>query len=231
MIRFNLKHNMMGFSLRKILNYIFISLCFIAFTLAMIPLIWILAETIIRGISALSIELLLNTAKPPGTPGGGIANYIQGTIILVAIASLIGFPFGLLLGIFLSEYKEHKLAPYIRFFVEVFAEFPAIVIGIFIYVTIVRGDIFRLFGVEKICISSFCLGPTGFATIAGAISLALLMIPIVAKAVEESLKLVPTSIKEAALSLGMSKVRSIFPYLSVMQDLESYWHIYWLYLE
>jgi len=98
MIRFNLKHNMMGFSLRKILNYIFISLCFIAFTLAMIPLIWILAETIIRGISALSIELLLNTAKPPGTPGGGIANYIQGTIILVAIASLIGFPFGLLIG-------------------------------------------------------------------------------------------------------------------------------------
>jgi phosphate transport system permease protein len=115
-----------------------------------------------------------------------------------------------LLGIFLSEYKEHKLAPYVRFFVEVFAEFPAIVIGIFIYVILVRGDIFKLFGVEKVCIGGFCIGATGFAAIAGAIALALLMIPIVAKSVEESLNLVPISIKEAALSLGMSRWKSVF---------------------
>jgi phosphate transport system permease protein len=201
---------MKKFSLKKFYNLAFISICVIAFILAMIPLAWILIEVIIRGISALSIELLINKANPPGIPGGGIANYIQGTIILVGLASLIGFPVGLLLGIFLSEYKEHKLAPYVRFFVEVFAEFPAIVIGIFIYVILVRGDIFKLFGVEKVCIGGFCIGATGFAAIAGAISLALLMIPIVAKSVEESLNLVPISIKEAALSLGMSRWKSVF---------------------
>jgi phosphate transport system permease protein len=201
---------MTKFSLRKFFNLGFIAICIVAFILAIIPLVWILIEVIINGISAFSIQLLTNLPTPAGIPGGGIANYIQGTIILVAIASLIAFPFGLLLGIFLSEYKEHKLAPIVRFFVEVFSEFPAIVIGIFIYVILVRGELFELFGIEKICLGTICLGPTGFSALAGAISLSLLMIPIVSKSIEESLNLVPVSIKEAALALGMSRWRTVF---------------------
>jgi len=197
-------------SLRRFYDLIFVSICVIAFILAMIPLAWILIEIIINGISAFSIQLLTNLPRPAGVPGGGIANYIQGTIILVAIASLIGFPFGLFIGVFLSEFKEHKLVPIVRFFVDVFAEFPSIVIGIFVYVILVRGEIFELFGVQSICIGAICLGPMGFSALAGSISLALLMIPIVSKSVEESLNLVPVSIKEAALALGMSRWRTVF---------------------
>jgi len=199
---------------RKLYNVFFISSCIIAFVIAIFPLLWILVEVIINGISAFSFTLLTNLPTPPGVPGGGIANYIQGTIILVGLASLIGFPIALLMGIFLSEYKEHKLAPFVRFFVDVFAEFPAIVIGIFVYVFIVRGDFLMLFGLTTLCIGNFCIGPTGFSAIAGAISLALLMIPIVAKSVEEALNLVPVSIKEAALALGMSRWKMVL-YISL----------------
>ncbi len=195
---------------RRIKNRIFILLSATAFIVTMIPLFWILIEVIYRGASVLSIELLVSVARPPGVPGGGIANFLQGTLILVVMASAIGLPLGLLIGIFLSEFKEHKLAPYVRYFVEVFAEFPAIVIGIFIYLAIVRGGIFSLLGVEKICIAQFCFGATGFSALAGAIALSLLMLPIIARAVEEALNLVPISIKEAAIALGMSKFRMIF---------------------
>ncbi|HLI46553.1 MAG TPA: phosphate ABC transporter permease PstA [Geobacterales bacterium] len=193
----------------KLYNILFVAICSLALIITLVPLIWILAEVIANGISAISFSLLTNLPAPPGIPGGGIGNYIQGTIILSAVASLIGFPVGLLMGIFISEYREHKFAPVVRFFVDVFAEFPAIVIGIFVYVIIVRGDIFKLFGINALCLGSICIGPTGFSAIAGSISLALLMIPIVTKSVEEALNLVPTSIKEAALAMGMPRWRMV----------------------
>jgi len=195
------------YTFRKIKDRIFLVLCILAFFIALIPLFWIIGEVIIRGISAFSLDILFTLPAPPGEKGG-IGNAIQGSLILVLLATLIGFPLGFFIGIYIAEFKEKKFSKIVSFFVEVFAEFPAIVIGIFVYIIVVRALYLETLGINKICFLVFCI-PSGFATIAGAISLALLMMPIIAKTTEEALKLVPVSIKEGALALGMSKWRVV----------------------
>lgn len=146
-------------------------------------LAFILGYTIASGMRHLSVEFLINTPKPVGEPGSGIANAIVGTFILILIASAIGLPVGIMAGIYLAEYGSNKVGGAIRFIIETLTGMPSIVVGIFAWSMVVR--------------------PMGhFSALAGGIALAIIMLPIVARTTEEMIRLVPGSLREAALALG-----------------------------
>jgi phosphate transport system permease protein len=172
---------------RKIVNRVFTGLTIVCVMLAMIPLGSILFEVVKNGISAISIEFL---TQPQGSiirGDGGVGPAIQGTLLTVGYASLIGVPIGILAGVYLSEYAGNsKFAYTVRFFNSVMTGMPSIVIGIVGYIILV------------ITIGSFNIT-------AGAVALSIIMIPIVVAVTEETLKLVPNSIREAAHSLGIPK--------------------------
>jgi len=179
-----LKHSKKRVYVNKILTVISIA-CVI---LAIIPLVSILFEVVKNGVSAISFEFLV---KPPGSIGsgkGGIGPAIQGTLIVVGLASLMAVPVGVLTGIYLSEYAKSnsKFAFAVRFFNDVLTGLPSIIVGIVGYITIV-------------------LTIGSFSVIAGAFSLSLIMIPILSRITEETLKVIPNSIREAAHSLGIPK--------------------------
>lgn len=152
--------------------------------LAVIALLaFILGYLIASGIRHLSIEFLINTPKPVGEPGSGIANAIVGTFILIIIASVIGLPVGIMAGIYLAEYGSNKVGGAIRFIIDTLTGVPSIVVGVFAWSVVVR--------------------PMGhFSALAGGIALAIIMLPIVARTTEEMIRLVPGSLREAALALG-----------------------------
>ena len=154
--------------------------------IAIIPLGSILLEVFKNGISAMSIEFLTETPGAIGSGEGGIGPAIQGTLIIIGLSSLIGVPIGVMSGIYLAEYGDNKLARSIRFFNDVFMEFPSIVLGIFAFLVIV-----------------LILGH--FSVWAGAFALSLIMFPIVARTTEESLKMVPVTYREAGTALGLKK--------------------------
>ena len=154
--------------------------------IAIIPLGSILVEVFKNGIAAISYEFLTETPGAIGSGEGGIGPAIQGTLIIVGLSSLIGVPIGVMSGIYLSEYGDNKLARSIRFFNDVFMEFPSIVLGIFAFLVIV-----------------LILGH--FSVWAGAFALSLIMFPIVARTTEESLKMVPVTYREAGTALGLKK--------------------------
>lgn len=154
--------------------------------IAIIPLGSILVEVFKNGITAISYEFLTATPGSIGSGDGGIGPAIQGTLIIIGLASLIGVPIGVMSGIFLSEYGDNRLARNVRFFNDVFMEFPSIVLGIFAFLVIV-----------------LILGH--FSVWAGAFALSLIMFPIVARTTEESLKMVPVTYREAGTALGLKK--------------------------
>lgn len=153
---------------------------------AIIPLGSILVEVFRNGASAISVEFLTEVPGSIGTGEGGVGPAIQGTLIIVGLASMIGIPIGIMSGIFLSEFGEHRLVKPIRFFNDVFMEFPSIILGIFAFLMIV-----------------LVLGH--FSIWAGAFALSLIMFPIVARTTEESLKMVPITYREAGMALGLKK--------------------------
>ena len=153
---------------------------------AIIPLGSILVEIFKNGAAAISYEFLTATPGAIGTGEGGIGPAIQGTLIIIGMSSLIGIPIGVLSGIFLSEFGENRLAQVVRFYNDVFMEFPSIVLGIFAFLMIV-----------------LVLGH--FSLWAGAFALSLIMFPIVARTTEESLKMVPMTYREAGLALGLRR--------------------------
>lgn len=154
--------------------------------IAIIPLGSILVEVFKNGIAAISFEFLTATPGSIGTGEGGIGPAIQGTLIVIGLSSFIGIPIGVMSGIFLSEYGDNKLARFIRFFNDVFMEFPSIILGIFAFLMIV------------LVIGHFSIW-------AGAFALSLIMFPIVARTTEESLKMVPMTYREAGTALGLKK--------------------------
>ena len=154
--------------------------------IAIIPLGSILVEVFKNGLTAISIEFLTETPGSVGSGEGGIGPAIQGTLIIVGLSSMIGVPIGVLSGIFLSEYGDNALARFVRFFNDVFMEFPSILLGIFAFLIIV-----------------LVLGH--FSVWAGAFALSLIMFPIVARTTEESLKMVPMTYREAGTALGLKK--------------------------
>lgn len=165
---------------------IFTIVCVIA---AIVPLASILLEVIKNGISAISFEFLTQTQGSIGSGSGGIAPAIQGTIIVVGLAAAIATPVGVLTGIYLSEFaKEGAFSNAVRFFNDVLTGLPSIVVGIVGYVVIV-------------------LAIGSFSVLAGALSLSIIMMPIVVRVTEETLKVVPYSLREAGHSLGLSKAK------------------------
>jgi phosphate transport system permease protein len=137
-----------------------------------------------NGLPAIDLDFITQLPRPVGEPGGGLGNAIEGTFIVVGIACLIGLPVGILAGVYLSEYGENKFGRLVSFMADVLTGTPSIVAGMFGYTLIV-------------------LYFKSFSAIAGAVALSVLMIPIVTRTTEESLKLVPASIKEASLALGI----------------------------
>jgi phosphate transport system permease protein len=151
--------------------------------LAIVALILILGYIAVTGVQELNLSFLINDPKPVGEPGSGIANAIVGTLILIGIASAIGLPIGILAGLYLAEFSTNRFGMVLRFLIDTLTGVPSIVVGVFAWTVLVK--------------------PMGhFSALAGGASLAILMMPIVARTTEEMIRLVPHSMREAALALG-----------------------------
>ncbi|MFL5480356.1 MAG: phosphate ABC transporter permease PstA [Gemmatimonadaceae bacterium] len=166
-----------------------IGLTYLAAILATLPLVLILVHLIAKGASSLSLDFFTRMPKPVGEPGGGMANAIVGTLLLIGIAGLIGLPVGIGAGLYLAEKRTTTLAYSVRFLSDVLNGLPSIVIGIFAW--------------------EFLVKPVGhFSALAGGVALGSMMIPLVTRTTEEMLLTVPTSLREAALALGYPKWRT-----------------------
>jgi phosphate transport system permease protein len=151
--------------------------------LVICALVVILGYIAITGVSELSLGFLVNSTKPVGEPGSGIANAIVGTLILIAIASVIGLPVGILAGLYLAEFGTNRFGTLLRFLIDTLTGVPSIVVGVFAWTVMVR--------------------PMGhFSALAGGVALSIIMMPIVARTTEEMIRLVPHSLREASLALG-----------------------------
>jgi len=181
--KFFLLFNSYGF--RRFKNKLFFILCLICVVIAVVPLLSILFEVISRGAGQLSVRFLTADYF-----GGGIGPAIQGSLIMIGLTSLIGIPIGILSGIYLSEFGDNKFASGIRLVNNVLTQFPSIVVGITAY------------GIIIIYVTG------SYSPLAGAVALSFILIPIVARTTEESLKLVSNSVREASLALGVHKWRT-----------------------
>lgn len=152
-------------------------------------LVWITAVVVIRGMGALNLSFFTHLPSPPGVLGGGLVNAIVGTLILTVTATLMAVPLGLLAGVFLAEFSEDsKSADFSRFSANVLMGMPSIIVGVFAYTLVVV--------------------PLGnFSGYAGALALAILMLPVVARTTEDMLRLVPNTLRESALALGVPRWR------------------------
>jgi len=173
-----------NYAARKRKNQIMEGVLFLAILLALIPLVLILFEVIRRGASAMNIEFLTSVQNISLIrEGGGYLNGLVGTLYMVAIASIIAVPLGIATATYVVEYSDSKLVPFIQFFTDVMTGVPSIFVGLFIYTILVQGG-------------------GGFSTLAGGLALSLLMIPIIARASEEVIRLVPDDLRNAAYGLG-----------------------------
>ncbi len=175
-----------SYRFRRFKNKLFFALCLLCVIIAIVPLLSILYEVIVRGVPQLSIQFLTANGLQ-----GGIGPAIQGSLILIGLTSLIGIPLGILSGVYLAEFGNNKYASWMRTTNDILTEFPSIVVGITAYSIIVIG----LIGT--------------FSPVAGAIALSFMLIPIVARTTEESMKLVPNGVREASMALGARKWRTI----------------------
>jgi phosphate transport system permease protein len=169
---------------RRVLNVIMSIVAASAAALVVLPLLLIFAFLVWQGASAVNADFFLHLPKPVGEPGGGMANAIVGTLILVALASALGLPLGILGGLYLAESRDRQLPWLARFVADVLNGVPSIVIGIFAYTVLV-------------------LPMKHFSALAGGFALAVIMLPIVVRTSEEMVRLVPVSLREAALALGI----------------------------
>ncbi|MBI2408310.1 MAG: phosphate ABC transporter permease PstA [Gemmatimonadetes bacterium] len=166
-----------------------ISLTVVAAVLATLPLVFILALLIKQGASSLNWAFFTAMPKPVGETGGGMANAMAGTLMLIAIATAIGLPVGIGAGLYLAEHRNTRFAWLVRFLSDVLNGLPSIVVGIFAWQFLVRPV-------------------KHFSALAGGIALAVMMVPLVTRATEEMIKLVPDSLREAALALGYPRWRT-----------------------
>jgi phosphate transport system permease protein len=179
-----------GYSRRRWSNRIVLILSGIAAGLAIMVLVLVLGYALVRGASALNLDFFTQGARPAGVAGGGMRNEIIGTLVLVGLGSLFALPVGLLAGIFLAEFASARTATSVRFAADILAGVPSIVVGVFAYAIVVRPLL-------------------SYSAFAGGVALAIIMIPIVARTAEESLRLVPNSMREAALALGITRWRAV----------------------
>jgi phosphate transport system permease protein len=173
---------------RHVVSGAMIGLTYLAALLATLPLILILGHIVAKGGSSLSLAFFTHMPKPVGEVGGGMANAIVGTLILIGVASLIGLPIGIGAGLYLAEKRGTPFANTVRFLADVLNGLPSIVIGIFAWELLVKR--------------------AGFSAFAGGVALGSMMIPLVTRTTEEMLLVVPTSLREAALALGYARWRT-----------------------
>lgn len=175
---------------RRLKNYFMTFIIGLLSFIAIIPLFLVFFHIIKNGMSSLSLNFFTHLPAPIGEPDGGMGNSILGSLILIGLASLVAVPIGVLAGVYLSEYKNERLAGVLRWTVDLLTSIPSIVIGLFIY-------------------SALVVPMKSFSAIAGAAALSMLMLPLVAKTTEELLKLTPLYMREAGLALGLSRWRVI----------------------
>lgn len=155
-----------------------------------LPLLAILFYILKEGVSHINFHFLVNVPKPVGEVGGGIANALVGSLIIVSVAAIIAIPIGVMCGIYLSENESTRLAYWSRLAVDVLQGVPSIVIGIIAYFWVVKPM-------------------HSFSAFSGSVALAIMMLPIVVRSTEETLKLLPDSLREAGLALGLPYHRMI----------------------
>ncbi|MEI2266812.1 phosphate ABC transporter permease PstA [Erwinia sp. CGal63] len=176
---------------RRMKNRIALALSLMTMAFGLFWLIWILWATITRGVDGMTLALFTENTPPPNTAGGGLANAIMGSGLLIFWSTIVGTPLGILAGIYLAEYgRKGWLAETIRFINDILLSAPSIVVGLFVYTLVVAQM-------------------QHFSGLAGAVALALLQIPIVIRTTENMLKLVPDSLREAAYALGTPKWKMI----------------------
>jgi phosphate transport system permease protein len=174
---------------RHVVSRLMTALVIVLSFLAVLALILILGDLIVKGASSIDWAFFTKNPVPAGQTGGGVANAIVGTAIIVGLAALIGVPIGVGAGMYLAEYGGGRMGFYVRFIADVLNGTPSIVVGIVAWTFIVK--------------------PTKqFSALAGSVALAILMIPMLARTTEEMVRLVPNSLREAALALGYARWRT-----------------------
>ncbi|MBX6773080.1 MAG: phosphate ABC transporter permease PstA [Chloroflexi bacterium] len=173
---------------RRALALLMPALCLGALALSLTALFLVLGNIAAAGAGALTLDLLTHTPRPVGETGGGMANAIAGTLILVAMGALVGVPIGIGAGLYLAEAGASRLAQTARFWADVLTGIPAITIGLFAYAVLV-------------------VPLRSFSALAGGLALGILMLPVVTRSAEEAIRLVPGALREAALALGAPRWR------------------------
>ena len=173
---------------RRITDKVMTGAAILTVVVVLAPLVAIFAYLVYRGGGALNWDFLTKTPKPVGEVGGGMANAIVGSVVILAIASIIGVPLGVGAGIYLSEFGRTRLGGVIRFTADVLNGVPSIVIGIVGWAILVKGH--------------------GFSALAGGVALGIMMVPTVTRTTEEMLLLVPQALREAAYGLGVPRWRT-----------------------
>jgi phosphate transport system permease protein len=180
----------MSLRIRIIINFTVLSISALAAAGALGVLIWILTDVALKGGRAINWKFFTELPTPPGTEGGGVANAIAGTALMTFAAAVMAVPFGIMAGTYIAEFGNNRFGRGVRFISEIMVSAPSVVTGIFVYLIIVK--------------------PSGhFSGWAGAVSLALIMLPVVSLTTEEMLRLTGRELRESALALGA-------PYWSVM---------------
>lgn len=176
---------MTGLRVRSIKNFGMLLLMGMATLLVLTPLVLVFVHIVKMGAGSINLDFFTQIPNPPGESGGGMANGIAGSAILILMASLFGVPTGIFGALYLSEYEGNRLGSIIRFSADVLSGIPSIITGLVVYALIVA--------------------PLhGFSALAGSVALGLIMIPIVLRTTEEQLKMIPATLREASLALGVS---------------------------
>lgn len=186
----SVRHSVPPISLRRrVIDHVMTGVAVLTVLLVLAPLIAIFAYLVYRGVGSINWAFLTQTPKPVGESGGGMANAVVGSVFILAIASLIGVPFGVGAGIYLAEYGRNRFGSAIRFTADVLNGVPSIVIGIVAYAIVV-------------------LYQKHFSALAGGVALAIMMVPTISRTTEEMLLLVPQALREAAYGLGVPRWRT-----------------------
>jgi phosphate transport system permease protein len=175
--------------IRRAISNLMVGLMIGAVVVALIPLFFILLNLVLKGAGSLSADFFTRTPAPAGESGGGVVHALAGTLIIVGTASLIGLPIGVAAGVYCAEYPTSRITWITRFVADVLNGTPSIVVGVFAWAWIVATQ-------------------KHFSALAGSVALALLMTPMVLRTTEEMIKLVPNSLREAALALGYPRWRT-----------------------
>lgn len=175
---------------RKLTDWLMTGLFGLCMVVALTPLAAVVGFLLVRGGSSVNLSFFTELPRPVGEPGGGMANAMVGSLVLLAIACAIALPIGVLAGIYLAEYGQNRFGQLVRLVADVLTGVPSITVGIFAYTLLVQPM-------------------RTFSALAGGVALAVIMLPIVTRGTEEMLRLVPGSLREAAYALGAPRWRAV----------------------